>query len=91
MSGTHTRTAEGRGINYRTLDDLFAIRDSRQDEVRAWSLWGGAVQRQQPVALGGGQHAEDPSSHEATASRTSWPTPSPTPHHTTRVCNPLNT
>jgi hypothetical protein len=34
MSGTNTRQAEGRGINYRTLDDLFSIRDARAGEVR---------------------------------------------------------
>ncbi len=33
MSGTNTRDPEGRGINYRALDDLFAIRDNRQGEV----------------------------------------------------------
>ena len=34
MSGTHTERAEGRGINYRALEDLFGIRDARADEVR---------------------------------------------------------
>jgi hypothetical protein len=34
MSGTNTRQLEGRGINYRALDDLFAIRDAREGEVR---------------------------------------------------------
>ena len=33
MSGSG-RAAEGRGINYRALDDLFAIRDERRGEVR---------------------------------------------------------
>jgi hypothetical protein len=28
---------EGRGINYRALDDLFSIRDRRDDEVRGHS------------------------------------------------------
>jgi hypothetical protein len=34
MSGTDTMHTEGRGINYRALDDLFSIRDKREDEVR---------------------------------------------------------
>lgn len=33
MSGTHTLHLEGRGINYRALDDLFDIRDARAGEV----------------------------------------------------------
>lgn len=33
MSGTHVENLEGRGINYRTLDDLFALRAARADEV----------------------------------------------------------
>jgi kinesin family protein C2/C3 len=33
MSGTHVEQYEGRGINYRALDDLFAIRDKRSPEV----------------------------------------------------------
>jgi hypothetical protein len=33
MSGTDVHQEQGRGINYRALDDLFAIRDARQDEV----------------------------------------------------------
>ena len=33
MSGTDTIHTEGRGINYRALDDLFSIRDVREDEV----------------------------------------------------------
>lgn len=33
MSGTHTTQEEGRGINYRALNDLFAIRDARAHEV----------------------------------------------------------
>jgi len=36
MSGTHTEKHEGRGINYRALDDLFAIRDARLEEVGGW-------------------------------------------------------
>ncbi|WIA16158.1 hypothetical protein OEZ85_012873 [Tetradesmus obliquus] len=32
MSGTDTIHTEGRGINYRALDDLFSIRDGREDE-----------------------------------------------------------
>jgi hypothetical protein len=34
MSGTDTMHLEGRGINYRALDDLFSIRDGRDEEVR---------------------------------------------------------
>lgn len=34
MSGTDVESAEGRGINFRALDDLFAIRESRKAEVR---------------------------------------------------------
>lgn len=34
MSGTNTVELSGRGINYRALDDLFAIRDKRVEEVR---------------------------------------------------------
>jgi hypothetical protein len=34
MSGTDTMHLEGRGINYRALDDLFSIRDKRAEEVR---------------------------------------------------------
>lgn len=37
MSGTDTIHTEGRGINYRALDDLFSIRDGREDEV-SWQL-----------------------------------------------------
>jgi kinesin family protein C2/C3 len=37
MSGTDTMHLEGRGINYRALDDLFSIRDRRDDEVRGHS------------------------------------------------------
>lgn len=33
MSGTDTMHESGRGINYRALDDLFAIRDARAEEV----------------------------------------------------------
>ncbi|KIY97076.1 Kinesin-4 [Monoraphidium neglectum] len=33
MSGSDARSPEGRGINYRALDDLFAIRDARAGEV----------------------------------------------------------
>jgi hypothetical protein len=33
MSGTNTEDVGGRGINYRALDDLFGIRDNR-NEVR---------------------------------------------------------
>jgi hypothetical protein len=33
MSGTNVFNPEGRGINYRALDDLFALRDARKDEV----------------------------------------------------------
>ena len=34
MSGTNVHLEGGRGINYRALDDLFALRDERQSEVR---------------------------------------------------------
>lgn len=33
MLGTHVEHLEGRGINYRALDDLFALNESRQAEV----------------------------------------------------------
>ena len=33
MSGTDIDDPEGRGINFRALDDLFAIRESRKAEV----------------------------------------------------------
>ena len=33
MSGTDVETPEGRGINFRALDDLFALRESRKSEV----------------------------------------------------------
>jgi len=33
MSGTVMENEDGRGINYRALDDLFAVRDSRLAEV----------------------------------------------------------
>ena len=33
MSGTDIEDPEGRGINFRALDDLFAIRESRKAEV----------------------------------------------------------
>lgn len=33
MSGTNVMQEAGRGINYRALEDLFSIRDSRADEV----------------------------------------------------------
>jgi kinesin family protein C2/C3 len=33
MSGTDTHQLSGRGINFRALDDLFAIRDARTEEV----------------------------------------------------------
>ena len=35
MSGTNVDAHEGRGINYRALDDLFSLRDRRSDEVGA--------------------------------------------------------
>lgn len=31
MSGTNVENYEGRGVNYRALDDLFKLRDSRKD------------------------------------------------------------
>lgn len=33
MSGTDIENLEGRGINFRALDDLFAIREARKAEV----------------------------------------------------------
>lgn len=33
MSGTNVELMEGRGINYRALDDLFSLRDERAEEV----------------------------------------------------------
>ncbi len=41
MSGTNTEELTGRGINYRALDDLFGIRDSRP-EVGILSGWAAA-------------------------------------------------
>ncbi len=38
MSGTDVEHYEGRGINYRALDDLFGIQQQRADEVRAVRL-----------------------------------------------------
>ena len=38
MSGTDIDDPEGRGINFRALDDLFAIRESRKAEVSFLSL-----------------------------------------------------
>jgi hypothetical protein len=34
MSGTEVQYEHGRGINYRALDDLFKLRESRRGEVR---------------------------------------------------------
>ena len=34
MSGTNVEQAEGRGINYRALEDLFSMVEERKDEVR---------------------------------------------------------
>lgn len=33
MSGTDIENPEGRGINFRALDDLFALREDRKAEV----------------------------------------------------------
>lgn len=33
MAGTNIEQYEGRGINYRALDDLFALNEKRQGEV----------------------------------------------------------
>lgn len=33
MSGTNVKEFEGRGINYRALDDLFALNEQRKGEV----------------------------------------------------------
>jgi hypothetical protein len=33
MTGSEVDAAEGRGINYRALDDLFALRNERSSEV----------------------------------------------------------
>lgn len=35
MVGSNVTDIQGRGINYRTLDDLFAINAQRADEVRS--------------------------------------------------------
>jgi len=35
MSGTNTEDMDGRGINYRALDDLFGIRDGRLEVCKA--------------------------------------------------------
>ena len=34
MAGSDIETYEGRGINYRALDDLFALNEARRGEVR---------------------------------------------------------
>jgi hypothetical protein len=34
MAGTNIEQYEGRGINYRALDDLFALNKKREGEVR---------------------------------------------------------
>jgi hypothetical protein len=41
MSGTNVENMAGRGINYRALDDLFAIRDARIGEVGGVYVGGG--------------------------------------------------
>lgn len=33
MSGTSVTQLDGRGINYRALDDLFALNEARSSEV----------------------------------------------------------
>lgn len=38
MAGTDVEEYEGRGINYRALDDLFALNEERQGEVSHLSL-----------------------------------------------------
>jgi hypothetical protein len=38
MAGTDVQYEHGRGINYRALDDLFRLRESREGEVRAGLL-----------------------------------------------------
>ena len=38
MAGSDVEDYAGRGINYRALDDLFAINEERQGEVRLTSL-----------------------------------------------------
>jgi len=43
MAGTDVENYEGRGINYRALDDLFAIRESRKAEVRIQLAQAGSV------------------------------------------------
>ena len=35
MSGTNVERPEGRGINYRALEDLFDMVEERKNEVRA--------------------------------------------------------
>ena len=37
MLGTDVESYEGRGINYRALDDLFALHESRKSEVSCLS------------------------------------------------------
>ena len=38
MSGTNIAEYNGRGINFRALDDLFEIKRNRSDEVRSGSV-----------------------------------------------------
>ena len=38
MAGSNIEEYSGRGINYRALDDLFAINEQRQGEVRTCLL-----------------------------------------------------
>ena len=40
MSGTNIVEYNGRGINFRALDDLFEIKRNRSDEVRSGSFVG---------------------------------------------------
>ena len=39
MAGSDIENYEGRGINYRALDDLFALNEARRGEVRCLTSW----------------------------------------------------
>lgn len=36
MAGSNVEDCDGRGINYRALDDLFSINEQRRGEVMSW-------------------------------------------------------
>lgn len=57
MSGTDVERLEGRGINYRALDDLFALNHERRAEVGRLLGW---VQAVRPAS---GRADEGPEPH----------------------------